>query len=139
MRILLLLALLVSFSTVHAEEITKESVVTYINSERSTPLVVNHGLDLAAQAKAEDMTSKGYFAHIENGLGLRYWLLGRYNFKYAGENLATGFTDVESMHKAFMASPTHRANIVSGNYKEVGVGIATSSQGVFVVQMFGAR
>lgn len=41
---------------------------------------------------------------------------------YQGENLAKGFKDVQSMHKALMSSVSHRANILNTNYKTIGLG-----------------
>jgi hypothetical protein len=64
-----------------------------------------------------------------------------YNYVYAGENLAKGFQTAEGVHEAWMASPTHAANIMSGNYKDIGVavvqGVLLGKQTTLVVQMFG--
>jgi hypothetical protein len=97
----------------------------------------------AAQAKAEDMAKNGYFAHTSpEGKTPWYWLkeVG-YSYKSAGENLAVNFFDSEDVSRAWMNSPTHRANIVKKEYTEIGIGIANGKyQGrntVFVAQFFG--
>lgn len=97
----------------------------------------------AAQAKADDMAKKGYFAHTSPD-GRTSWSWFRdagYAFSHAGENLAVNFSDSGDVEQAWMNSPTHRANILNGNFTEVGIATAVGEyQGkktVFVVQMFG--
>jgi hypothetical protein len=99
-------------------------------------------LEKAAQLKAEDMATKGYFAHNSpEGLTPWYWFekVG-YGYFYAGENLAVNFTDSHEVTEAWMRSPTHQANIVNKNYTEVGTGIATGvykgREAVFVAQLY---
>lgn len=122
-------------------------VVTLTNEERDdealVPLVRNPILDEAATLKAEDMAKNGYFAHYSPaGVSPWHWFnqVG-YSFVHAGENLAVHFTDSGEVVDAWMQSPTHRANIVNGNYREIGVGVARGRYDgydtVFVVQLFG--
>lgn len=99
----------------------------------------------AAQDKAEDMAMRGYFSHESpDGTLPWYWFDKHgYTYKYAGENLAIDFTDSATLVDAWLASPTHKANIVKGGYTEIGIGMATGTyQGretVFVVQFFGSQ
>jgi hypothetical protein len=104
------------------------------------PLVVSPLLNEAAQMKASDMATNGYFAHTSpDGKTPWYWLsqVG-YNYQYAGENLAMNFNDSKDVADAWMASPMHRDNIVKENYTEVGTGVATGmyqgQETTFVVQ-----
>ncbi|HSE35616.1 MAG TPA: CAP domain-containing protein, partial [Candidatus Paceibacterota bacterium] len=64
-----------------------------------------------------------------------------YRFKYAGENLAVNFDDSVAVDRAWMASPSHRANLMSDRYTEIGIAMATGTykgrQTVFIVQLFG--
>ncbi len=122
-------------------------VVALTNTERTeenvAPLKQNELLARAAQAKAEDMAAKGYFSHVSpDGSEPWVWVRGAgYNYQYAGENLAVKFTDSSEVVNAWMASPTHRANIVKPQYTEIGVGIAQGEfkgeQATYVVQYFG--
>jgi hypothetical protein len=116
------------------------------NEERQTQnlpvLAVNSLLTEAAQMKANDMATNGYFAHTSpGGKTPWYWLqqVG-YNYQYAGENLAINFSDSKDVTNAWMASPTHKANIVKENYTEIGTGVATGMyQGhetIFVAQEY---
>lgn len=97
----------------------------------------------AARLKAEDMASRGYFAHTSpNGVTPWHWLseVG-YRYGAAGENLAVNFFESEDVTRAWMDSPTHRANIVRGDFTEIGIGVASGIyQGrntIFVAQFFG--
>jgi hypothetical protein len=108
-------------------------------------LTINPELVKAAQAKADDMAAKGYFAH-KSPEGLEPWYFFRaagYQFEYAGENLAVDFTDSGDVERAWMNSPRHRANILDGRFTEVGIATAVGTyQGrtvTFVVQMFGTQ
>lgn len=122
-------------------------IATLTNSERSdnnvAPLVENVLLDKAAQLKAEDMASRGYFAHTSpDGKNPWYWFkqVG-YDYHFAGENLAVNFFESEDVAKAWMNSPTHRSNIVKKEYTEIGIGVANGvyegRDTVFVAQLFG--
>lgn len=117
------------------------------NEERAQndapPLVENELLAKAAQMKAEDMATYGYFAHTSpEGKTPWYWFeeVG-YKYVLAGENLAVNFFESDDVAQAWMDSPTHRANIVKKDYTEIGIGTATGVyQGrntVFVAQLFG--
>ncbi len=83
-------------------------------------------LQLAAQRKVDDMVAKGYFAHVSpEGVSFRFFLDGvRFNYSYAGENLAEGFDTMKAAEIAFMASPTHRENIVKSEYTDMGIALA---------------
>jgi hypothetical protein len=122
-------------------------LVDYANEDRTggnyRQLAVNSTLEAAAQLKANDMASKGYFAHTSpEGHSPWYWFqkVG-YDFSYAGENLAVNFSDSVDVNQAWMNSPGHRANIMNGNFTEIGIATAQGYyQGrstIFVVQLFG--
>ncbi len=122
------------------------TLVALTNENRATydaPAVTESArLDQAAMLAAQDMASKGYFAHVSpSGVTPWDWLdkVG-YRYSYAGENLAVDFTDSSAVEKAWMASPTHQANIVKPQYTQVGIGVANGSyqgkQTTFVVQFF---
>lgn len=122
-------------------------IVTLTNSKRGeagqSGLQHNALLTVSAQAKAEDMAKKGYFSHTSPG-GEEPWswiAAAGYDYAYAGENLAVRFVDSRDVVEAWMASPTHRDNIVKPEYQEIGVGVAhgmyKGRQAAFVVQHFG--
>ena len=105
-------------------------------------LTINSLLTKAAELKANDMATKGYFAHTSpEGKNPWYWFnqVG-YDYQYAGENLAINFVDSKDVTDAWMESPTHRENIVKGKYTEIGTGIATGifegKETLFVAQLY---
>lgn len=102
----------------------------------------NELLKKAALLKAEDMAKRGYFAHTApDGTTPWHWIekVG-YNYTYAGENLAVKFTDSKDVQEAWMKSPTHKANIVKPQFKEIGIataqGLYKGEEVTFVVQYF---
>ncbi len=106
-------------------------------------LRINPKLVAAAQAKANDMATKGYFAHeTPEGHNSWYWFekVG-YDYAYAGENLAVDFSESNDVEVAWMKSASHRANILNENYTEIGIataeGMYKGHPTVFAVQMFG--
>ncbi len=135
------------FSDLNLGAVLPGVLATLTNTEREKQnlpdLVENPTLNQIAQMKANDMAAKGYFAHTSpEGKTPWYWFQqAGYKYAFAGENLAVNFTDSEEVTKAWMNSPTHRANIVAGTYREVGTGIATGvyegKQTVFVAQVYG--
>lgn len=155
----MLAMVLVSFAAVNFQALLWQSsqwlvstvlpavVVELTNEERlaitEAPLSRSQVLDQAATLKAEDMARGQYFAHYSpDGVTPWHWFdeVG-YFYAHAGENLAIHFSDSGEVVDAWMNSPTHKANIVNGNYTEIGVGTAKGVyQGfdtVFVVQLFG--
>lgn len=111
-------------------------------SQNLSNLTTNPILVKAAELKAKDMATKGYFAHTSpEGKTPWYWLnIVGYKYQYAGENLAVNFNDSQDVTRAWMDSPTHRANIVKDKYTEVGTAIANGiyegRNAVFVVQVY---
>ncbi len=123
------------------------ALVDLTNTDRSVSgthmLAVNPLLVEAARLKAEDMATASYFAHTSpEGKSPWHWFaLAGYDFSYAGENLAVRFSDSVDVERAWMNSPTHRANIVNEKFTEIGIataeGMYEGQPAVFVVQMFG--
>jgi len=100
-------------------------------------------LETAAGLKANDMAQKSYFAHTSpDGVTPWHWFaVAGYNFIYAGENLAINFNESSDVENAWLASPTHRANILNGQFTEIGIatkdGMYNGMPTTFVVQEFG--
>ena len=119
--------------------------VNAIREAQSLPSLVDVAqLNEAAQDHAEDMASKGYFAHNSpDGIQYTHWgqVVG-YQWSYYGENLGEGFSDPQTLIDAWHESPDHFANIANANYTETGLGEATGTyEGQvteFVVQVFGS-
>jgi hypothetical protein len=90
------------------------------------------------------MFSYNYWAHV-SPKGVTPWdfiVSEGYQYTVAGENLAKNFTTSKDVVFAWMASPTHKANIVKSAYREVGFavvnGVLNGAETTLVVQMLGA-
>lgn len=108
------------------------------------PVATNTALMTSAKEKANDMVAKGYFGH-STPEGARFWTFidaTGYKYAHAGENLGTGFKTAEGLVNAWLKSPTHRANLLSAEYDEIGIGLAygvhNGKATWFVVQHFGS-
>ncbi len=100
------------------------------------PISWNDLLEKAARNHSEDMERHNYFSHIsEKGMNLSTRLeeVG-YKWKNYGENIGMGYkTDSEAI-EAWMHSPAHCKNIMSKNFKEIGM----ASAGGYWTQDFGS-
>lgn len=138
-----------SMNNVFAANEEVNQIINLVNAEREKNgleiLVENETLNEAAKLKAQDMIGHNYFAHTSpSGVDPWYWFEEvDYQYKYAGENLAMDFTSVAAVHKAWMKSPTHKENIISPKFKEVGVaildGIMEGRETRVAVQIFGTQ
>lgn len=131
-----------------ASDITTEKIIELTNQSRTgtgeKALAVNSKLSRAAQAKADDMIANNYFSHTSPAGATPWsWMQKEsYDYNYAGENLAMDFQTTAKMEEAWMASPTHRANILNGKYSEMGTavreGIINGHETTLAVVMFGS-
>lgn len=111
------------------------------------PLTVSNALTVAADAKAQDMVEHGYWNHFRPTDQKAPWDFIKdagYSYKVAGENLARGFETAGGTTQAWLNSPTHRANLLSEKYTEVGFatvrGTGQNGEPAYItVQMFGSR
>jgi len=133
----------------YATNITVEDLLALTNQQREENglAVLNLDVDLSAAAfqKAEDMFIDNYWAHVAPD-GTTPWQFiegSHYSYLYAGENLAKDFADSEGVVAAWMASPTHRDNILKKEYQDIGFAVVNGKlngeETTLVVQMFGQR
>lgn len=128
--------------------ISVQDLLTSTNLKRQAnglaPLKLNSQLNLAAQQKAKHMFAQNYWAHVAPD-GTTPWVFIKdsgYEYLYAGENLARGFNTGSEVVDAWMNSPSHKENMLSPNYTDIGFavlpGSLTGNDTVLVVQMFGS-
>ncbi|WP_246599356.1 CAP domain-containing protein [Clostridium lacusfryxellense] len=124
------------------DKIVKE-VVTLVNQERSkqglAPLKENVKLSTVARTKSEDMAKNNYFSHTSPTYGSPFDMMKQFGITYsaAGENIAMGQPTAASVMDGWMNSPGHRANILSKDFTEIGVGIAKNANGsIYWTQQF---
>ncbi len=96
-------------------------------------LQLNPALINSAQSKARAMLQSDCWSHYcpAGKSPWDFFAEAGYNYNFAGENLAEGFSDLDSMMAAWMASPTHKDNIMRAEFTQVGFGIITGTyQGI---------
>lgn len=130
-----------------SSSISQQDLIRLTNDERAKqglgPVTEDSRLNAAAAAKAQNMFEENYWAHYSpsgkdpwgfiNGAG--------YRFSYAGENLAKSFYTSDEVVNAWMASKTHRENILNKRYQNIGIavveGTLNGEKTTLVVQEFG--
>lgn len=124
-----------------------QNIIILTNREREkvsqSPLYENPTLNAAAQAKIDDMFAKNYWDHLGPNGETAWDFINSENYQYevAGENLARGFTNSTDVVRAWMASPTHRKNLLNDRFQEIGVAVGSGkihgATTTVIVQLFG--
>lgn len=127
--------------------ITASRIVQLTNAERAKAglpeLATSSLLTNAAVQKGQHMLDEDYFAHISpSGVTPWFWMAKvGYTYQVAGENLAIDFLEAEDVVAAWLASPTHKENMLHAAYTQTGVGVVTGEfeggTSTIVVHMFG--
>jgi len=98
-----------------------------VNQERAkaglSALTSDSLLAKVATDKAKDMYDNNYFSHTSPTYGSPFDMMRSYGVKYsyAGENIAKGQKSPQEVMNAWMNSAGHKANILSPNFKKIGV------------------
>lgn len=134
-------------TTAELSTITTARIVQLTNAERTknglNTLAQSPKLTQAAAAKGAHMLEEDYFAHISpSGVTPWFWMnKAGYAYQVAGENLAIDFVEAEDVVAAWLASPTHKENMLLPAYTETGVAVVTGEfqdhTSTIVVHMFG--
>ncbi|MBK5242760.1 CAP domain-containing protein [Clostridium sp.] len=124
----------------------EKQVAIMVNTERGkiglAPLKLNWQLSRVARYKSQDMIDKKYFSHQSPTYGSPFVMMKDFGIRFsaAGENIAYGQRTATEVMNGWMNSPGHRANILSKNFTEIGVGLAKKSDGtLYWTQMFIGR
>ncbi len=128
-------------------QVTSGGLLQATNTARAEqgeePLVINAQLSEAAKLKVRNMFDEQYWAHTApDGTTPWHWF-GQVGYVYAdaGENLAKNFTTSDSTIAAWLASPTHRANVLKTEYKDVGFAVMSGMLGdkptTLIVALYG--
>lgn len=116
-------------------------VFQLVNDERANAdlpaLKYDAALATSAQRHAADMKTQNYFSHTSlDGRNFSQRTLDAgYDAFPSGENIAAGQMTPAAVMQSWMNSPGHRANILSANFNEIGVGYESA----YWVQVFGSR
>ncbi len=120
----------------------ESSMLVDVNGARNSAhvggLIRDERLNALARGHARDMIARRYFGH-ETPEGTTFDARFReagIPYKWAGENLAE-IGDEPSAHKALMASPGHRENILEAHYRRIGIAaISVGTYTTLYVQEF---
>lgn len=125
-----------------------DAVVAHTNAVRArtgrSALRVDPALAAAAQRRAEELVATGHFDHTRPD-GAPFSTIvteSGYPFVRVGENLAIDFLNEQPLVAGWMASASHRANLLNTSHAHMGVGVATGTYGgiptTVVVQLLGS-
>ena len=114
-----------------------QATLCLLNQQRAAhgvgPLAENATLTIASAGYSQRMVAQGFFNHespdggtlVDRLTGAGY--LGDEDAWVVGENIGWGqgtLATARSMDTAWMGSPGHRENLLSGDYTQVGLGLA---------------
>lgn len=115
-----------------------QDVVNLTNQERAAaglpPLASDPALMSAAQGHSQDMADHDFVSHTGSDGSTPYQRIVRAGYSplyVAAENIAAGYASPASVVAAWMASPGHRANILSPLYTHIGVGYVYEADDTF--------
>jgi uncharacterized protein YkwD len=126
----------------------EQEVSALVNQEREVknlpPFKWNDKLFAAARGHSVDMAEHDYFSHdsLDGREFFERITTAGYQWSACAENIAAGYTSPETVMNGWMASPGHRANILSTGYCDIGVGYAyddASTYGHYWTQDFGRQ
>jgi uncharacterized protein YkwD len=147
----LLAAALVAGAPLAAQEDAPALALELVNEARAAhdlaPLSRDGRLTAAAEAHAEDMRARDYYAHVSPEGGTvrdRFLAEGGSQWRLVSENIAmcrgcpapAGLERVRAFQQGWMASPEHRANILDPGLEAFGFGMASGEAVAYGVQTF---
>ena len=121
----------------------ENAVLDRTNAERRaaglSEFVANEKLFLAARGHSMNMARHGQMNHTLDGKGLFERIRDAgYAVRGAAENIAWNQRDPSDVVRTWMRSSGHRANIMNGNYTEIGIGVAINGRSErYWTQVFG--
>ena len=130
----------------------RTATLCLINRERvddgEAPLALDAHLSQAAQGHSDEMAAAGYFKHVGphgDGPMDRMRAAGYMNRSEPGYQVAEdiawgtlGLATPRSIVASWMASPTHRVNILNPEFRSTGVGVSPHAPASFADGQAGA-
>lgn len=114
---------------------------------RLSTLSRDQALGEAARAYSRDMLRRGFFSHVNpEGLAHHERLIlaypaalqrsGENIYRGSGVDLSNSRRSAQSILAAWMASPSHRDNILNPDYHRMGLGVAARGRELRATQLF---
>lgn len=94
------------------------------------PLKRNNLLDSSSETHSSNMATRNFFAHCDLDTGSMPWdrmVAAGYDWNAAGENIAGGNSTPVATMAQWMGSTGHRDNILSTDFRELGIGYVNDS------------
>lgn len=119
-------------------------ILRLVNEHRAehglSALTLDSDLNKVAKIRAQEITEK--FDHARPNGTFFYDMMDEMGIDYrsVGENIAAGYLTAEEVVDAWMNSEGHRANILSANFKQIGIAATykeDSEYEIYWVQIFG--
>jgi hypothetical protein len=125
-----------------AQSAVAQEVLQLVNQARQQQglpaLAYNAALANAAQAHSDDMARTENLSH-QGSDGSEFWeraATAGYNMTTGAENVLYRFdASGKGAFEQWRASPPHNANMMDGNYREIGVAFSTSASGLVYFTM----
>lgn len=121
----------------------EQQLLDLANSERArlglSPLKLDQGMVNAARTHAAAMAAQEQISHQFSGepsLTERIAANSDLRLDREGENVAVAST-ADDAHRALMASPPHRENLLNANFNVAGIGVYRRNNRIYVAQDFG--
>ena len=119
------------------------TMLTMVNTVRGAlgrpPLSISPELNESAQKYSQVQANLHEMGHSDDGTQFTDRIkAAQYNGFPTAENVAEGLNSVQAVVQEWIASPGHYANIISADSNQVGLGVATASDGtMYWTQDFG--
>lgn len=121
----------------------ESDMLKQVNAQRAkngqSALTLNQTLCASARVRAAEIAKDGCFSHTRpDGRGC-FTAISGVSYRTAGENIAMGtwgYYGVDEIMDGWMNSEGHRANILNGDFSEVGFGCVVVNGNGYWVQIF---
>jgi uncharacterized protein YkwD len=136
---------------INPSDIDKLQLDDLVNSERAAAglnkLKTDPALADSASEKCNDMVTRNYWDHKDPDGNMPWIVVQKHygSYRAVGENLSYGTLDADETVKDWMASPTHKENILNPTYQDVGYAVCyspkyvDSKERLIVVQHFASK
>lgn len=121
----------------------ESDMLKQVNAQRAkngqSALTLNQSLCASARVRASEIAKDGCFSHTRPDDSGCFTAISGVSYRTAGENIAMGtwgYFGVDKIMDRWMNSEGHRANILNGNFSEVGFGCVVVNGNGYWVQIF---
>ena len=121
----------------------ESDMLKQVNAQRAkngqSALTLNQSLCASARVRASEIAKDGCFSHTRPDDSGCFTAISGVSYRTAGENIAMGtwgYYGVDEIMDGWMNSEGHRANILNGDFSEVGFGCVVVNGNGYWVQIF---